>query len=221
MFCEPQIKIKKCNLIIRGERAQRAIKGPPVARAGAPSTISALVTLEEWRNGESSSKYLAGFCKPLTQLETSEKRKPQLRNCLYQIGFGTYLWDIFLMANWCRMVKPSVGSSIPRQMDLGCVRNAESRKGKEANKQHSSVACASVPVSRIQPWALSLASLVDRLLAVRWKNHFPPVATFAHDVYHSNRKANKNSPYVKPILMCSDTTVCSLCHSTLECHYLT
>lgn len=49
------------------------------------------------------------------------------------------------------MVKPNVGSSIPRQMDLGCVRNVESRKGKEANKQHSSVACASVPVSRFQP----------------------------------------------------------------------
>lgn len=55
------------------------------------------------------------------------------------------------MANCCRMVKPSVGGGIPRQMDLGYVRNAESRKGKEANKQHSSVACASVPVSRIQP----------------------------------------------------------------------
>lgn len=45
VLCAPN-KVKKCNLIIRGERAQPAIKGPHVARAGAPSTVSALVTLE-------------------------------------------------------------------------------------------------------------------------------------------------------------------------------
>lgn len=104
------------------------------------------------------------------------------------------------MANWCRMVKPNVGSSIPRQMDLGCVGNVESRKGKETNKQHSSVACASVPVSRFEPWALSLDSLDDGLLAARWKKHFYSMPPLLMMFITATGKQTRTVPMLNPSL---------------------
>ena len=57
----------------------------------------------------------------------------QLRNCLYSIGLCARLRSIFLIANWCRLDQCSVGSSIPRQMGLGCARKMDEQgRGRES-----------------------------------------------------------------------------------------
>lgn len=46
------------------------------------------------------------------QLDTTEKKDPQLKTCLHQV----HLWGIFLATNECRRVQNTVGGAIPRQM---------------------------------------------------------------------------------------------------------
>lgn len=55
------------------------------------------------------------------------KREPQLGNFLY----GTGLWGIFLILEWCWRPQNTVCSAIPGQMVLGCGRK---QAEEQANK---------------------------------------------------------------------------------------
>lgn len=54
------------------------------------------------------------------QFDTPGKKEPQLRNCFHQIGSRAHLWCVFLVANWCRRNRDTVG--LWRQAGLGCGR---------------------------------------------------------------------------------------------------
>lgn len=55
-------------------------------------------------------------------LESPGKKEFQLKNCPHKISLCLSLWGIFLIGHWLRRAWCTVGSTIPRQVNLDCVR---------------------------------------------------------------------------------------------------
>lgn len=92
------------------------------------------------------------------KLESPKKRKPQMKNCLHQIGLGTCLWSIFLV-NDCfyppspRRVVPPLGRWSGLHKEAGWV-------------EVESKAVCIIPLwslLQVLPWDLALACLDDGL----------------------------------------------------------
>ena len=80
----------------------------------------------------------------LTQLESSERRGPQLRKCLYKVGLKVGLWcgEHFLNCDWYGKAQPTVGSAAPSLVVLGSVRKQAEEAGMDS------------PPNIIPPWLL-------------------------------------------------------------------
>lgn len=102
--------------------------------------------------------------------DTSGKRNPQLKNCLYQTGLqpcwgGAFSWLVWEgTAHW--------GQCHPWAGGLGCGRKGTEQVLKQASKQHSSIFSASAPAFRLL-FEL-LASLHDTLWPASQRNPFLP-----------------------------------------------
>lgn len=96
----------------------------------------------------------------------------------------------------------TVGSTIPRQVDLSCIKmelrtNLEPRQranntsicNKSVSKQHGSIDSASVTA-----WSPAMMSLNGGLQPriVRWDKSFPSQVAFGHCIYHSNRMKQRH-----------------------------
>jgi hypothetical protein len=85
------------------------------------------------------------------KLNSSERREPQLRQCLHKIRLQSSLLVIFLVID-VRGAQPIVGGVIPKLVVLGGIRKkAEQATREQANRQHSSMASASATASRFLP----------------------------------------------------------------------
>lgn len=72
---------------------------------------------------------LARFCQLDPNYRHLGRGEPQLRNYLHQIG----LWGIFKkIVNWW-IALPTVGSTLPRQVGLGCMRKLAEQTGERMN----------------------------------------------------------------------------------------
>ena len=94
------------------------------------------------------------------QLNKPGRREPQWTKYLHQIGLWQCLWGTASMSDWCESKQSTVGGATPRQVALDYAgKLTEYEQGKQAKKQHSPTASASVPVSKVLPWAPALTSL--------------------------------------------------------------
>lgn len=66
--------------------------------------------------------WLSFFFVNLTQPRVSWEDDSHLSNDLYPIGLWACLWGTFLIDELCGMVQPPVGSAIPGQVILQCLR---------------------------------------------------------------------------------------------------
>lgn len=73
------------------------------------------------------------------QFDTPGKRC-QLKNCLLQIGLWTYLWGIFLIADWCGMAGVTVGNAFPGLVALGSMR-MQAEKAMKSKPVSNSLPC--------------------------------------------------------------------------------
>lgn len=52
-------------------------------------------------------------------VQSQLRKEPELRDCPDHTGLSPYLQGIVLIVNWCRMVQPAVGTTIPWECCLG------------------------------------------------------------------------------------------------------
>lgn len=73
-------------------------------------------------------------------LKSSEKREPQLKNCLDQMSLWSSWWEIVLINHWCGGAWATLGGTIPRQsLGLCCIRQLAEWAREPTNKQESSM----------------------------------------------------------------------------------
>ena len=79
----------------------------------------------------------------VSKLESPEEEEAQLKNRLHQIGLWAHLQGIVLTNDSCGGAQPTVGSTVPGQVVLHCVR-------KQVEQAMGSKSVSSTP-----PWYLS------------------------------------------------------------------
>ena len=62
---------------------------------------------------------LARFYVRLTQLKSSDRTEPQLRNYLHKTGLQASLEAVFLISEWCGQAQLNVGGATPWLVVLG------------------------------------------------------------------------------------------------------
>lgn len=73
----------------------------------------------------------------LTQAKAVRDEGTAVEGSLPQIGLQTFLWGIFIVADWCKRFQPTMGGDIPRQVGLDCTRKVAEHA--RSNKQISGV----------------------------------------------------------------------------------
>lgn len=127
------------------------------------------------------------------ELDINRKREPQLRKCFHWLGPWASLGGIFWIANWQWRAQSTVGGATPGQVELSYV--------KKLTKQ----AKGSNTLSSIPPQCLLqflsppsfLASLIDGLLPVRWRNPFSSPQMVSVSIFHSNREQARTHPLLQ------------------------
>ena len=87
---------------------------------------------------------LTGFC----QLEINLYISWRLRQCLHKTGPQGSLSGISVTNDWCGRAQMTVGGAISEQAVWSCRRKQAASQREHVSKQHSSMASASVSVSR-------------------------------------------------------------------------
>lgn len=123
----------------------------------------------------------------LSTWQTSNHLKPRVRDCLGQISLHPSLLEMILIDDLCGKAQLTMGSTIPRQVVLGCIWKLD--KHKFESEQQAALLCGFVPGS-------CLSSHPD---SSRWQTvtrkctpnkPFPPTSCFGSECFLTETKWN-------------------------------
>lgn len=97
-------------------------------------TILLYKTKTKWASIYLDTVLVDFYCQ-LEDTRLNWEEQPSVKNCLGQNDLWLCLWGIVVIDDWCKIVYPTVGGGIPRQMVLASTRKlAEHELGEQASK---------------------------------------------------------------------------------------